>query len=303
MSHGYAHPRYAQSLSEFATPRLLPRSGAWILERTIDGTSQRDAMGCYPLFACSNWSGLEADLNDLQDELVCLSLVTDPFGEYEAGDLEACFPHKVVPFKKHFVADLASPFIESVSKHHRYYAQRALGNLEVEVCDEPSRFLDTWCKLYSHLSARHGLKGMKAFSRKAFEQQLTVPGIRMLRAIHQGETVGAHLWYQQGDVVHSHLAAVNARGYELMASYALYWSALESFSKIARWLNFGAGAGLDKNDDDGLTRFKRGWATTTRTAYFCARILETQKYESLCAARGVSADTNYFPAYRQGEFA
>ena len=125
----------------------------------------------------------------------------------------------------------------------------------------------------------------------------------MLRAIHEGETVGAHLWYHQGEVVHSHLAAVNARGYDLMASYAMYWTALESFSKMARWLNFGAGAGLDNSDQDGLTRFKRGWTTNTRTAYFCARIFDIQKYESLCTARDVSAKTNYFPAYRQGEFA
>ncbi len=260
-------------------------------------------MGCYPLFSCGDWSALEADLNELRDELVCLSLVTDPFGEYEADDLKTCFTHKVVPFKKHFVADLSKPFTDSVSKHHRYYAQRALRDIEVELCDEPLQFLDTWCELYSHLSERHGLKGMKAFSRKAFEQQLAVPGILMLRAIHEGETVGAHLWYHQGEIIHSHLAAVNSRGYELMASYALYWTALESFSKTARWLNFGAGAGLDNNEDDGLTRFKRGWTTTTRTAYFCARIFDPEKYESLCGARELSTEINYFPAYRAGEFA
>ena len=53
---GYMHLGYAESLVEFGTPRELPRSGGWVLERQIPGFSYRDAMGCYPLFACQDWS-------------------------------------------------------------------------------------------------------------------------------------------------------------------------------------------------------------------------------------------------------
>ena len=80
--------------------------------------------------------------------------------------------------------------------------------------------------LYDHLIARHRY-GIKAFSRRPFGLQLGVPGAVMLRATHAGQTVGAHLWYVQDDVVHSHLAAASPRGYELQVSYALYWFALE----------------------------------------------------------------------------
>jgi hypothetical protein len=48
---GYAHPSYAKSFSEFATPVELPHCGGWALERTIAGSGLRDAMGCYPIFA------------------------------------------------------------------------------------------------------------------------------------------------------------------------------------------------------------------------------------------------------------
>jgi hypothetical protein len=301
---GYAHPRYAASLKEFGTPRPLPRSGGWLLERAIDGTALRDAMGCYPLFACADWSQLHLDLEDSTDGLVSLSAVTDPFGDYTEDYLRRCFPDVVLPFKEHFVTELgAKPLPAFVSKHHRYYARKASEQVRVERCDNPAQFVDEWTTLYGALVERHALKGIKAFSRRSFAAQLDVPGIVMFRAVAADTTVGAHLWYVQNDVAYSHLAASNALGYELMAAYALYWFALEYFAEQRiGWLDVGAGAGLG-GDDAGLTRFKRGWSTASRTVYFCGRIFDRQKYAEATQAKGVvAADTRYFPAYRQGEF-
>ncbi len=118
---GYMHPGYAESLAEFGTPRELPYSGGWLLERAIPGTDLRDAMGCYPLFACREWSGLHRDLDDLENELVSVSLVADPFGHYDKTLLDECFD-TVVAFKQHFVGDLNEPCEALVSKHHRKYA-------------------------------------------------------------------------------------------------------------------------------------------------------------------------------------
>jgi hypothetical protein len=144
--NGYLHPRYADSLSEFGTPRELPRCQGWILERLIPGTPDRDAMGYYPLFARQDWSKLHLDLNEMETgELVSLSLVADPF---------------------------------------------------------------------------------RAFSTAAFASQLEIPGLVALRARSAGVTIGMHLWYVHREVAYSHLAAFSPVGYDLMASYALYWSAI-----------------------------------------------------------------------------
>jgi len=256
-------------------------------------------MGCYPLFVCRDWSALEADLADL-DGLVSLSLVSDPFGQYDERDLRRCFPDVLMPFKPHFVTDLTRPLTDVVSRHHRYYARKALDRVTVERCASPAAHLDEWILLYSHLIARHDLKGIQAFSRGAFAAQLGTPGIVMLRATCDGEVVGAHLWYQQGNVAQSHLAAVSARGYALMASYALHWFALQTFAGEVSWLNLGSGAGLRSDPRNGLTAFKRGWATGTRMAYFCGRILDRPAYDALAARSG--ATDGYFPAYRRGEF-
>jgi len=297
---GYLYPGYVDSLSEFGHPRLLGRSGGWILQREILGTNACDAMGCYPVFSCQDWSSLKEDLGEISRELVSLVLVADPFGNFSRELLDAMFPDRVVPFKEHFVADLQQPAKAFVSKHHQYYARKALETVSVEHCNDPAQMLDIWSELYDLLIERHQLKGIKAFSRTSFAKQLSVPGITMLRATHQGQTVGAHLWYGQGDVAFSHLAASSALGYELMAAYALSWRALEYFSGKVRWIDWGAGAGLDSSVQDGLTDFKRGWANTTRTAYLCGRIFDHAKYDEITHARGF-ASSPYFPSYREGE--
>ena len=298
---GYRSFEYAHSLAEFGVPRHLPRSDGWVLERSIGATSSRDATSCYPLFSCRDWSALGTDLAELGRDLVCVSLVTDPFGGYDEEALRHCFQDKCIAFKSHLVADLRRPPEEFVSKHHRYYARRALAHVDIERCRDPKSHLDEWTALYGALVARHQLHGIKAFSRQAFSVQLTTPGIVMIRARCDGETVGAHLWLLQDGVAYSHLAAANARGYELNVAYALYWSALEVFAEEARWIDFGAGAGLTAADADGLTQFKRGWASETRPTFFCGRILDRARYQAATAARG-AGDSSYFPAYRAGEY-
>jgi hypothetical protein len=298
---GYMHPQYAQSLAEFGIPRELPRCRGWILQRHIPDFSYYDGMGCYPLFACRDWGQLFVDLEEIESELVSLALVADPFGGYDVSYLRQGFD-KVIPFKDHFIVDLRHPINQFVSKHHRYYARRALRNVSVDRHPDPAQFIDEWVALYTTLIEKRDIRGMRAFSRAAFAKQLSVPGIIVFRATYRDATIGAHLWYVQGQMAYSHLEAMSPVGYELMVSYALYWCALNWFSKAIRWLDIGAGAGTLQKGMDGLSQFKRGWSTGTRTAYFCGRIFDQEKYAQIVNARGTS-DTDFFPAYRQGEFA
>ena len=106
---GYASSAYAEALAEFGHPRNLPQSGEWILEWNIPGREPRDAMGCYPLFVCRDWSRLEDDLRRVGRELVSVVMATGPFGDYTEATLRQTFRDLVTPFKKHFVADLQIP--------------------------------------------------------------------------------------------------------------------------------------------------------------------------------------------------
>lgn len=302
---GYAHERYARALAEFGTPRFLPRSGGWVLERAIAGSHRRDAMGCYPLFACLDWSRLAEDLEELRDSgLVSITLVADPFGAFEAVRSSGAFD-PCRPFKDHLIVDLDRPPESYVSKHHRYYARRAIQGLEVERTERPETFVDEWTGLYAALVGRHDLHGIHAFSRCSLEQQLMVPGAVMFRAVQAGEVVAAHVWYQFGEVAYSHLAAQSEAGYAASASYALYWEAIHSFrnsfDRPIRRLDLGGAPGVDADGSGGLLWFKRGWANATAPTWFVGRIVDPEAYRELVERSGVAAN-GYFPAYRQGEF-
>jgi hypothetical protein len=300
MVTGYLHHSYAESLAEFGIPHLMPRSGGWILKRRIPGYPYYDAMGSYPLFMCRDWTQLQVDLADLEDELISLTLVADPFGKYDLAALRSCFD-AVVPFKQHFVIDLNYPLDMLGSRHHKYYARRSLRDVLVEVCPNPTEFLGDWIGLYANLRERHGLQGIRAFSEKAFASQMDVPGAVLFRAVSRNSTVGMDWYYSQGEVSYGHLAAFSPDGYRVAASYALQWAAIEYFRGRSRWLNLGGGAGVENTVTDGLSLFKKGWATGTRPSFLCGRIFQREKYSEMAKAKGVCAG-EYLPAYRKGEF-
>lgn len=299
---GYLHPGYAASLVGFGRPVALPRCGGFVLERPVGAGGDVDAMGCYPLFACRDWSALAGDVDELARRVVSLVLVTDPFAEVEPAALRRAFPDRCMPFKEHCVVDLGRPLESSVSRHHRRCARRALARVSVERCETPLEALDEWIALHAHLVARHRIRGLRAFSRSAFAGQLALPGAVLLRARAGGEAVGMQLWLVHGDVAYGHVLAFDEAGYALGAPYAMYWWALEHFASRVAWCDLGAVPGASDDAASGLRRFKQGWATGTRTAWLCGRIGDRRRYEALAREAG-AAGSAYFPAYRAGELA
>lgn len=299
---GYLHSLYALSLNEFGEPVELPASKGWILKRPIPRTVEFDGMGSYPIFMCEDWSRLEKDLDWVGSQLVSLALVTDPFGRYTQPELLRYFRDLARPYKEHFVVDLQRRPEEFVTGHHQRNAKKTLETVNVEICAEPIIFLDEWDSLYKNLIERHNIKGIARFSRESFARQLSVPGIVAFRAIVEDRTVGMLLWYIQGDMGYYHLGAYSPEGYQIKASFALFWTLIKYFADSGlKWLSLGAGAGSHNDGQDGLTRFKRGWSTGARTAYFCGRIFDPKKYREIVITSGVPA-TNFFPVYRLGEF-
>lgn len=301
-STGYLHPGYAASLAAYGRPMELPHCQGWILQRSIPGFPYRDAMGCYPLFACKDWRRLPSDLEAIEPELVSLALVTDPFGNYLPADLRQWFPEVARPFKQHFVVDLSQPLDAVVSPHHQRNVRIALQTVEVSLCPQPLKALEDWLALYANLIRVRNIQGMAAFSRPAFARQLALPGTVLFRADQGGSPLGMLIWYVQGQVAYYHLGAYSDAGYRQRASFGLFWQSLRYLAgQGLSWASLGAGAGISGDGSDGLSRFKRGWATGTRTAFLCGRIFDEAAYAEIVKAKGVPT-TGYFPAYRRGEF-
>jgi hypothetical protein len=294
-ARGYRHPLYAASLAGIGTPLALDGCRGWLIERSIPDSAFADAIGIRPRFDCVEWSRLGRDLSLLSDRLVSVTLVTDPFAAVVEPGLREIFD-VVTPFKRHYLVDLDTPL--TVGRRHRRNLEYARKSVTVHACDDPSAYLDEWCGLYALLLRRHGGGSTPELSREAFERQLCVPGLTLLRACEGDTTIGLHLWYDDGLVARGHLGATSARGYELRASYALYAAAIDYFRGRLRWLDLGGVAGdSDTDPADGLRQFKSGWATATRQSFLCGRVLQPETYA--CLVRNTpEPQTPYFPRYR-----
>jgi len=297
---GYRHQLYADSLAEFGTPVALPQCGGWMLQRGTPGGGFQDATGCYPLFCCRDWQTLGDDLHQIGTGLVCLSLVADPFGNHSEELLRSLFDI-VRPFKQHYVADLHRPLEEFSSARHRKYGRRVLRCVGVEVCSDPAAWLDEWVGLYGCLAERHAIRGLRRFSREALARQLAVPGLIMFRAFEGQETLGLDLWYVSGDVAYGHLVGISPRGYELQVSYGLKLFLLQYFAGRVRWVDLGGVSGISGSEGSGLAQFKQGWASETRTVFFCGKVFDRAAYAELTRLANRNGE-GYFPAYRAGEF-
>ena len=269
------------------------------MERETPSLNYKDAMGCYPVFTCNDWSQLRTDIDSLRPDLVSIVLVTDPFGSFQQEDLIDSFDD-VKQFKEHLVTDLAQYPTELPNGSTKRNLTKALANLEITVCPEPDNYLDEWTDLYAELCVRHEITGIRSFSRTAFKSLFDVPGLTMLRASHQGTTVGLHLWFTCGNVAYGHLGTTNQLGNRFMASYALYWFAIRFFRGQVNWLDLGSAPGDQSPAGSGLLDFKKRWATGSRPVYLCSRILDQNKYNSLVQSNRPPQST-YFPAYRSGE--
>ncbi len=298
---GYAHPRYAESLSEFGHPIHLAGCEGWLVSRDVPGSSSRDAIGTYPVFLCEDWLALEPALQALSAELVTVTVVADPFGEWTPELLQVAFPDLARPYDEHVVLDMSRPIEESVTRHHRKCSRQALRDVRVQIWESsvPESFLTQWLALHRTLMSRHEIRGLRAFSARAFAQQLTIPGVVVARAEVGGTPVGAQIWMVDGDVARGHVLALSDEGYRLGAGYALYWSAFEHFSSRVRWCDIGGVPLADDGSAGGLKWFKRGWSTEVRTAWLCGRVLQRAAYAELVAS-SKDPQTAFFPAYRTG---
>ena len=294
----YSDPLYVHSLREFGRPRELARSGGWILERPIPGTSYTDATGCYPLFACRDWSKLPEDLAEVGREVVSLALVVDPFSGVSPEYLQRHFD-VVKPFKTHYIADLTQPPETFVGSMQRRYARKSLEKMEVEICHHPARYAAEWVRLYDNLIRRYDIRGVSAFSPECFANQLQVNGMMLFMGKQEGQPVSASLVLKAGRKAYSHLAASSDRGYRIRAAYGVHWTILQYGREHGiTHVDFGGTAGPKDDPESGLAQFKKGWANNQRIAYFCGRVFNRQAYELLCDQYR-SVYTGYFPAYRE----
>ncbi len=299
---GYGNSLYAAAMADGGRVVELPKSGGRIIVRDVPGQTARDAMAPYPFLTCRSWRDLAADLANLSDPLVSLVAVTGPFADTSEAELGQAFRTFVRPYKPHFVIDLAQPLESIADPHHLGCARHARKTVQTELCSDPTAHVEDWLRLYAVLTERHGISGANLMSAQSLQRQFAVPGLRLFRAHCAGRTIGMIAVMEMHPFACFHLGAYDEEGYRRSASYPLVEAVITHYREAGfQHMSIGGRAGAHGKEDDGLARFKRGWSSGTRMTYLCGHIFDTQKYDAL-SSQLAPPETDYFPAYRAGEF-
>jgi len=290
--HPYRDGVYAEALADFGQPMQVAPWGSWILRQSIADSGFVDASGLYPLLAFAPNADIGTGRGMLEAAgLVSFVGVADPFAAPPASDLAREFD-VCSPFKQHMIIDRQLAVFDC-SRHHRYEIKRALRYCRVERLQLRDH-LNCWIELYDELIARQNIKGIQCFSRRYFERIAAMPCLGCFAAHQDGVIVAMTLWLRGDRIAYFHLGASSAAGYRTSASYALVAAAIEEYADC-EILNLGGGAGLADDDDDGLVRFKRGFANSSARSHLCGMILDRAAYDRMA---GDSGARQYFPAYR-----
>lgn len=291
MTHPYATAAFARGLPHVGEPVAVPEWDAHVLARPIAETAQRDAAGTYPVTVIAPDADVAGGLARLRDAgLVSLVMVIEDHLRPSLEALGAALDF-VTPFKSHHVYDRSLGAI-AYAGQHRTKLKRALKKVEVREIRLTDHLAD-WQALYGHLTGRHGLAGLHAFPAVHHETLAALPGVRTFGAFLQGRLVSAHVFVTHRGHALSHLTASSPEGYAVGAAYAVNDLAISAMADC-ELVNFGGGAGMGDDPDDGLVQFKRGFANATRPSYLAGAVLDPPAYGAL--SEGV--ETGFFPAYR-----
>jgi hypothetical protein len=291
MRHPYASAGYAKALAFAGEALDVPAWSSCVIRRMIAGGGGYDAIGAYPRTVLATDGDLQSGLAQLADDgMVSIVLAADPLAGAPPERLAAAFS-LCRPFKTHQIIERAKRY--APGKHHRYEIRRAQARCVVETVALAER-MDDWRSLYQGLAERHDISGMAAFSDSYFAAIARAPVFETFAATVDGQIAAMAIWFVHGERACNHLGASNALGYANGASYALYAAAIERFEACAA-IDLGAGAGLADDPDDGLVRFKRGFANATATSYLCGAVLDEARYRRLGHGRPANG---FFPAYR-----
>lgn len=290
MTHPYTSKQYVEALADGKSVVKLGAGERHAIIRPVGNSEYTDIVGSYP-FGIVDSQALDEFNESSKLRAVTYVGVTDAL-ENDALALERF--DFLRPYKTHFVVDRGGrePLL---SKHHCREVKKAKQTCfvrEISLND----YLDEWCSLYDNLVAKHDLGSSHRFSRAYFEAISNMSEFITFGAYVGKNLVSAHIWLKHNDVMYSHLAASSQLGYQHGASYCLYWYAIYHSNECAL---LDLGGVPDNSHNDGLARFKKGFANTTRTNWLCGRILDSDAYNELCLAKGVATKSaQYFPAYR-----
>ncbi|MCS6893084.1 MAG: GNAT family N-acetyltransferase [Deltaproteobacteria bacterium] len=295
----YGSFEYAKCFDQLGEVVSLENSGVHCLKLSNHYTPHLDLSYCYPFIYIFNLSGLIEDLKK-QINYQCFYGVLNPWITV-IEEHEIQFFDVFIEYKDHYYCDLGQPDIWSrISVSHRRLIKKALKKIDVKISD-PESVRDAWPDLYNNLIRRKNISGFTCFSKNILQKFLYVPGAKIFSAYRDQNLIGLVIFYISDPYVFYHLAAYSDEGYELSASYGIFWEAIQYFRLHGLRL-FHLGGAPDGGVGLGLLQFKKGFASGVRKAYFVGKVLDQDQFRQTLIASESFGVRDFFPPYRKSAF-
>lgn len=121
----------------------------------------------------------------------------------------------------------------------------------------------------------------------------------LVEVIYENRTIAAGLYFLWNKVIHIHLSGTLKEYLHLSPAYILRY-AITKWGKENGYELIHHGGGRSSNEDDSLYLFKKQFAKNTRFDFYLGKkTWNIEIYNELCDKKGVSKESDYFPAYRK----
>jgi transposase-like protein len=262
--HPYCSEPYAHALEEpGATPLHVPAWGTYVLVR--EGPREAlQATGMRPISPLEPSADMHAGMETLrQAGVTSVSLVAEPLFSPHPSVLEQAFTI-CRPFREHYFVDLEAEIHLHKKHRNRLNQARRVCTVEEVRLDEQ---LERWHELYALNVAARQIP--QPFTRSHFEHLATLPSLRTIAVLMDGEIVGMTLWIGHGDTLYLHDGAADERGFENSATYPAVAHVIET-ERTRRYLLLGGSTGIHDDPLEGLAMFRRGFSNGSVFSHLCS---------------------------------
>ncbi|TYS59863.1 peptidoglycan bridge formation glycyltransferase FemA/FemB family protein [Sutcliffiella horikoshii] len=196
--------------------------------------------------------------------------------------------------------DYENPVQSEFSKSCRKNIRKALNNgVSFEIIEKPAD-LGEFKQIYYSTMDRNNASGYYYFNDEYFENILTHfrDNIIIVKAIYNEKTIAQGLYFVHKKYIHIHLSGTFSEFLYLSPAYILRY-AVTIWGKENGYEMIHHGGGRSNAENDGLFKFKKGFAKNTEFDFFIGKKIWNEKiYNELCKEIGVNNDAQFFPAYR-----
>lgn len=198
------------------------------------------------------------------------------------------------------LVDYDDPVQAEFSKSCRKNIRRAVEEgVTYRITENPSHAGD-FTKIYYATMDRNDANSFYFFDDEYFTQCINLfpDHVILVEAIYQGKTIAMSFCFIYGKWIHIHLSGALTEYLHLSPSYILKY-AVTMWGKEKGYELIHYGGGRTNSPEDNLYLFKKKFGRNTEFT-FCTgkRIWNTEVYQRLCTAAGVTQTNDFFPVYR-----